>query len=151
MPSRQTVPSPVPRLHQGGDVPQASASSSGDFSADCCFSLKICSAFLLEPSRSDRPCQREEEVRGWGTLWEIPRTAGAWAGCPLHLPLTLGKQKATAQRDPGLPTPSLLPRLGREPRLAGPEVHREVSGPGGSFRAGPYGILAESPGARARP
>lgn len=132
MPSRQTVPSPVPRPQQGGDMPQASASSSGDCSsAACCFGLKICSAFLLGPSRSDRRCQREEEVRGWGTLWEIPRTAGAQAGCPWHPPLTLGKQKAAAQRDPGLPTPSLLPRLGREPRSAGPEVHLEVSGPGG--------------------
>lgn len=91
---------------------------------------------------------------GWGTLWEIPRTAGTWAGCPVRPPLTLGKQNAAAQRDPGLPTPSLLSRFGREPqKLAGAGLLGRTRDPLGSFwtggagffRAGPHGVLAESP------
>ena len=138
MSSRQTLPSPVPRPHQGGEALRASASSSRDFSsAACCFSLKIRSAFLLKPSRSDRSCQREEEAMGWGTLWEILRTAGTWAGCPVHPPLTLGRQEAAAQKDPGLPTPSLLPHFGREPQKpAGAGPLSGTRGPPGSFWTG---------------
>lgn len=69
------------------DAPQASASSSRDFSsAACCFSLKIRSAFLLEPVGVIDPVQRRGRSYGIGHTGKFSgrQEPGLAARCILH-------------------------------------------------------------------